>query len=625
MDIEAPFRTVPYRRRRSVRARVLQWSLVAAALVALAVTGLGFLFAGSSDTLPVGLRIAGTDVGGLTVGEATKLLESRSRAVYGVPVVFVAGDKRWRISSRRLELKVDWRAAVEAARERGDGFGPVQGLRRLGVRFFGADVAPPMRVYEPALGYHLARMARGVNEPSRPAALRLRGLEPVVVPERRGIALHRAAAEDVVVRALAGFARRHAVQLPVRVDRPAVTAADLRPVAAKARRAVSAPVRISLGKTRWRLPRWRIARLLELPSGGSRTLAIGGPAADAYFGRLGRRTDRPARDAEFAVRPDGTVRVVPHATGRRLDVEATARAILAAALSRNARAAVVTVSAVAPERTTAQANAMGVRRLVAGYETTYGGDANRLHNVRLVAELIDGALIPPGKVFSFNTTTGERTAEKGFLEAPVIINGELQTGLGGGVCQVSTTVFNAAYEAGLPIVERTNHSLYISHYPQGRDATVNYPDLDLRFTNDTGRWLLLRTFVGSSSLVVNLYGAPTGRRVETETAPLVVTGEPSTRRVRDPSLYRGQLVVDDHGEPSRATSVRRRVYNRSGKLIGEATWHSSYRAEPKIVRVGTKRRAQAATKPKGEAKQQPTTTTAGTTTTPGATTTTPAP
>ena len=104
----------------------------------------------------------------------------------------------------------------------------------------------------------------------------------------------------------------------------------------------------------------------------------------------------------------------------------------------------------------------------------------------------------------------------------MIINGELQTGLGGGVCQVSTTVFNAAYEAGLKITARTNHALYISHYPLGRDATVNYPDTDLRFVNDTKHWLLLRTFVGSSSLTVNLYGTSPHRKVVSETAPLAV-------------------------------------------------------------------------------------------------------
>ena len=125
---------------------------------------------------------------------------------------------------------------------------------------------------------------------------------------------------------------------------------------------------------------------------------------------------------------------------------------------------------------------MGITGVVSSYTTTYGGTPGRLNNVQLVAELIDGTLIAPGGTFSFNGTTGERTAAKGFQEAPVIINGELQNGLGGGICQVSTTVFNAAFEAGLPITARTNHALYISHYPLGRDATVNYPDLDLKFS-----------------------------------------------------------------------------------------------------------------------------------------------
>src|SRR3989449_8640388 len=204
---------------------------------------------------------------------------------------------------------------------------------------------------------------------------------------------------------------------------------------------------------------------------------------------------------------------------------------------------------------------MGITGIVGSYETLYGGDANRIHNVQLVAHLVDDKLIAPGATFSFNGATGERSAEKGFLEAPVIINGELKTGLGGGVCQVSTTVFNAAYEAGLPITARTNHALYISHYPQGRDATVNYPDVDLKFVNDTGRWLLLRTWVGSSSLTVALYGTPMNRRIVSDVGPLKVTGPPPVKRVVDPSLAPGEKVVDVSGQPSRSTSVRRRVYS----------------------------------------------------------------
>jgi vancomycin resistance protein YoaR len=231
---------------------------------------------------------------------------------------------------------------------------------------------------------------------------------------------------------------------------------------------------------------------------------------------------------------------------------------------------------------------MGITGVVGSYETFYGGDPNRIHNVQLVAHLIDGTLIAPGATFSFNGTTGERSAQKGFLEAPVIVNGELQTGLGGGVCQVSTTVFNAAYVAGLPITARTNHALYISHYPLGRDATVDYPDIDLKFVNDTRRWLLLRTWVGSSSLTVGLYGMPVHRRVESIAQPLRVVAPPPVQRTVDATLKPGQVVVDDPGVPAQSTSVERKVYAAGGRLLSDQTFYSSYRAEPKIVRVGPK-------------------------------------
>jgi vancomycin resistance protein YoaR len=624
VDVDAGFRTVPLRRRRSLRMRALLWGLAAVLAAGLTIVAVGFAFAGSATTLPEGTRIGEVDVGGLSVSDATALLQRRAHLVADVPVTFTGGDRRWRITPRRLEVQVDWTAAVEAARQRGDGFGPVQGLRRLGVRFFGAEVAPRTRVYAPALTFYLDKIQHSLAREPRDAAIRLSGLRPVIVPAREGVTLDRNAADDVVVRALAGFARRRPVALPVRVHQPRVRAAALQRTLAQTRLALSAPVRLQFGERRWRLPRWRVAQLLELPSDGARRVRIGGLAAERYFERLGSRiVDEPV-DAGFVVSPDGTVRVVPGKPGRELDVSATSAALLAAALSRTDRLASLTVVNAPPERTTAQAKAMGIHELVAGYETIYGGDANRVHNVQLVAQLIDGALIAPGKTFSFNDTTGERSAEKGFLEAPVIVNGELQTGLGGGVCQVSTTVFNAAFEAGLPITARTNHALYISHYPQGRDATVNYPDTDLRFVNDTGHWLLLRTFVGSSSLVVNLYGTPTGRRVEATTGALNVTGAPLVKRISDPALPKGKQVVEESGQPSRSTSVTRMVYAPTGKVRSRTTWYSSYRAEPEVVRVGAKAPAKRKEKDKDKAAAPGTTTTTPTTST-DATTTTPAP
>ena len=122
----------------------------------------------------------------------------------------------------------------------------------------------------------------------------------------------------------------------------------------------------------------------------------------------------------------------------------------------------------------------------------------------------------------------------------------------------------------------------------GRDATVNYPDIDLTFSNDTGAWLLLRTFVNAGSLTVNLYGAPQDRRVETETAPLTVSGKVPIERTRDPELTKGRRVVDEVGVPPRETNVVRRVYDSGGELLFENTWRSYYVGEPRKVRVGTK-------------------------------------
>src|SRR4029077_94992 len=293
--------------------------------------------------------------------------------------------------------------------------------------------------------------------------------------------------------------------------------------------------------------------------------------------------NRAPRNADFAVSSDGSVHVLPSAPGLALDVPRSAPRMLAAARRLRARAATLALDQAQPKRTTAQAQAMGITGTVGTFETVYGGIANRIHNVQLVAHLVDHKLIAPGATFSFNGTTGERSAAKGFLEAPVIVNGELQTGLGGGVCQVSTTVFNAAYEAGLPITARTNHALYISHYPLGRDATVDYPGVDLKFVNDTKHWLLLRTYVGSSSLTVALYGAPQHRRVESITTPLRVVAQPPLVKTVDATLAPGDVVVDDYGAPAQTTSVERKVYAPSGKLLSAATWYSSYRSSPKII------------------------------------------
>jgi vancomycin resistance protein YoaR len=552
---------------------------------------LGLAFAGSPERLPAGSQIAGVDVSGLTAGQARSLLEQRSRSLANVPVLFTAAGKRWRVKPSAVVVDVDWGAAVEAAQRQGEGFGPLRGLKRLGVRVFGGEVVPTSRVYQSAVDAYMGRFARGVDEASVEPSLVLRGSEPEIVPGRNGRLLDRAAAENVFIQALTALSRK-AVAVPLKVDRTQLTTQDLVGAKVKAETALSAPVDVAYGPGRWHLTVAKITRLLELPSNGDTELRLAGTRADHFFSHLKKRVDNAPKDASFAVGARNIVRVVPAQPGRTLDMQATTRNLMAALLSPTTRKADLAVATAAPERTTRDARTMGITGLVGAYETFYGGVANRIHNVQLVAHLIDDHFIAPNEEFSFNATTGERSESKGFLEAPVIINGELKTGLGGGVCQVSTTTFNAAYEAGLPITDRTNHALYISHYPQGRDATVNYPDTDLKFVNDTGHWLWLRTFVTSSSLTVALYGTPQHREVQSEVSPLVVTGQPPVKRVPDPNLTVGTTALDEFGSPSRSTSVRRKVFSSSGKLLYDHTWYSAYSAEPRVIRYGTKPKAE---------------------------------
>lgn len=581
------------------------WQSVLASLLLLAsLAGLfGAAYAGSPARLAEGVTIAGIDVGGMRPAEARALLRGRAARLERVPVVFVAGSSRWAITPHRLGVEADWDAAVAAARRQGEGFGPFRGLRRAKVRVFGANIAPPAGAYAPALDYQLEQLALEIDRPHREAAIVLKGLEPILVRGQAGRKLQRERAAATMVGALASLTRAP-TPLPVVFDPPRVSAAALRPALAQARTALSAPIRLERGKTWWRLRPPRIATLLALPRDGTRTLSIGGPGADDWFARFSKRVAADPVDAGFVLQGDGTVGIRPHLDGLALDVEATGTSLLKAALraSPNRRVASAVVATKGPSLTTAEAQRLGITRSLASYSTAYSGTADRIHNLRLAVSLIDGTLVAPGETFSLNERVGERTVERGFRTAPVIVGDEYEEAVGGGTSQVATTVFNAAWEAGVKILERAPHSLYISRYPLGRDATVNYPDLDLVFRNDTGNWIVVFGGAGSSGISITIAGTPTGRRVaSTVTSPLSITGPVPVKRIRDPQLLVGKRVVEEEGAPPRSVTVTRTVYNADGSVLYDEVWRTNYRGEKRVVRVGTKK-----AEPKKPPKDEPT-------------------
>jgi vancomycin resistance protein YoaR len=569
----------------------------------------GVLFAGSPERIPAGVTLAGVNVGGLTAEQAEAKLRNRAAELASVPVVFRAEQTRWAITPQQLEVRVDWKAAVAEALAVGEGPLPLRGLKRVKVRVFGEDLEPHADYFEAGLAYRVNDMSRRIERPAREASIVLRRLEPVVVPAEAGRELVREDAKSIVISALAGF-ERTSVALPVRVDEPEVTAARLEPVADQVRIALSAPIRFRLRDTQLTIGPAQLAPLLDLPRDGRTQLLVGGPEAARFFRNLARGVARTPVSATFEPLAGGRVRVVPGHNGRALDIEASGRSLLAGALSTSRREAELVVGTVEPRLTTDEARAFRISRLLSAYRTAYSGSYDRIRNLQLATAALDGTLIGPGKEFSFNREVGPRTEEKGYRPAPVIINGEYKDGVGGGVSQVATTVFNAVWDAGLKITGRTAHALYISRYPLGRDATVNYPEIDLRFRNDTKGWIYIRARYDDTGIAIMLLGRPTNRRVVSVAGELEEIGPPEIERELDPTLFVGQRVTEDLGEPARAVTVTRTVYVGDDVLYQE-TWHTTYRSEPKIVRVGTMPKP---TETKPPPPPPPTTTTRTTTT-----------
>jgi vancomycin resistance protein YoaR len=600
---DSPIFSSTSRRRSRSRSTVVTVVLCGAGLVVLAVL-VGLAYAGSRQKLAEGTRVAGVDVGGLSRQAAVSRLDTQFVAVSAEPVTFTSEDETFSFAANQLAVEPDWGAAVAAAGRAGDGFGPIRGFRRLHTRFFGAEVLPRLAVSNAALEFALDGITTQIDRDPRSAALVRRGLRIETVPERVGSRLEREAAAEVIVRALGQLGRSGApVALPVVVAAPDVTAEMLAPASRRARTAIAAPVFLKGPGRSWRLPRRRIAALLDLPSAGVVQIAFAGAAADAYFRALSQRVGTPPKDAQFDVSGE-SVQVVPARDGVELDVPATARALLRATTRRANRIAQLVVVRATPERTTREALAMGIDRRMASYKTYNSGTADRITNLRLGVQELDGTLVQPGSTFSLNEAIGERTAERGFRSAPVIIGTGFAEEVGGGTSQVATTVFNAAWEAGLRITERNPHSLYISRYQLGRDATVYWPSLDLKFVNDTKDWVLVKGFAEGDGISIAIYGGE-NRRVDSSPGTFTVTGRAPVERVKDPKLAKGKTVVEEEGSAPSRTSVTRTIYGAGGKLIRTETWNTSYKGETRIIRVGTKVPKPKAKPPAGETTEPP--------------------
>lgn len=321
---------------------------------------------------------------------------------------------------------------------------------------------------------------------------------------------------------------------------------------------------------------------------------------EEYLDSIAKVIDRSARDATLRYENGKVVEFTSAQDGQKLD-RVQAHALISQELKKAVANDNLTISVKLPVNVTnakianVEINNLGIRELVGSGVSYFSGSiANRVHNIGLGSSLINGVLVKPGETFSFLEYVGGVTAEQGFRQAYVIKSGRTVLDDGGGICQVSTTVFRAALNSGLPILERTAHAYRVSYYEQkgfkaGLDATIFSPTVDLKFKNDTNKYLLIQTTVNNaqSRLQVDIYGTRDGRTVEL-TEPVISNVRPAPEPLYqdEPTLQKGIVKQVDFAA-SGATSIFSRKVYKDGDLVINESFKSVFRPWQAVFLVGT--------------------------------------
>lgn len=464
------------------------FSLVGLGLIAVFLL-VGFVVTGMR--MPAHATVGGIDVSGMTPGQARVKVERELGRRTSEPIAVVHGDRTISVDPVRAGLQVDVDASVRGA----GGFHSVNPLRmvRLGL---GEEKAPlVIAAHTDDLKAAVEEVANSVDQPPVEPLVTFDGTEPRVRKPKPGIVVDQPAAADAIRSA---YLVSNKVVLPMKKARPAVGQRRL-DIAMKriVEPAISGPVTVVIGDQKISLPVSAYAPALSVRVVGVALRPHIDPKALAE--PLTSATTGIAREAVNATVTieHGKPVVVPAkpGVGLRPD-EMAAKLIPAITQSGAARSVVVESKVVPPEFTTEDAKKLGITQKVSEFVTYFPYAHYRNVNQSRAAELIDGTILKPGDTFSLNDTVGERDEANGFVKGIVIGEGAVyREQFGGGVSQVATTVYNAAFFAGLEDVEHHPHLFYIGRYPLGREATVWYGQLDLRFKNTLDSGLLIHAWV----------------------------------------------------------------------------------------------------------------------------------
>ena len=471
--------------------RVIPWLLFGLLVLFAGIYAATYYYTG--DRIPRGTSVNGIKVGGMLPKDAeAKLAEGLGgRAAEAITVS--AEGKQATLRPPASGFAVDVPATVDRTLRE-----PSWDPRVMWDYFAGGhEVDAVVSVNESSLDEAVAAFAETVDVAPVEGAVTFAGGEARARYPEVGLKVDREAAADEVRSAFLRGEPDDVVELPTEVARATVTkAAVSEAMDTFANPAVSAPVVVRLAGRKVTLQPEEFTPALSMEANGARlTPQIDRARLLAVLGPKLQPATRPPQDATVRI-VAGRPRVVPARNGLTFDRDEVAADFLKV-LPNTGSARLLAVRSVAspPDMSTADARRLGITERVSGFTTRFPYAAYRNINIGRAAQLLDGTLVKPGETFSLNATIGERTAANGFTKGFIIADGVFREDFGGGVSQVATTTFNAAFFAGLEDVEHKAHSFYIDRYPVGREATVVWPYVDLKFKNTTPYGVLIRSSI----------------------------------------------------------------------------------------------------------------------------------
>ncbi|MDX2075493.1 MAG: VanW family protein [bacterium] len=569
-----------------------------------------------NDRITPGVYVNGVDLGGMTRSQAITALSQWFTYADNTVFTFRHADQIWQFTAGELGVSFDAEETVNQALAVNNNPSAFRALVDQASAWFGGKSIAPILRYDPNIAHQqLMQIAQQVNRPAQNAHLELQGTQLITAPAQTG----RTMDVDMTLAQLSPYLQNlyggAELQLVVQETLPAL--ADVSQIAQQLEAVFSAPIQLTaqgingepLGP--WTISTDQLAALvtLELVDNGDGTFTYI-PKIDMSAFAQSLETLAPGliglpKDGRFHF-DDATGALVvirPSISGRTLNVEATLSALEQAVFSRDNRVVPMVFDlTLARYHDNITAQELGITQMVGEATTLFtGSGANRVHNITLGASLYDGIILAPDEELSFNAILGDVSLEAGFVESKVISGERTINGIGGGICQVSTTLFRAAINGGYWINERSGHAYRVGFYelnsPPGLDAAIWTPDQNFRFVNDTPYHMLIEAevFPDRNEIQFRLYSTNPGRIVEilpptiqNETAPLPARYEVNY------DLQPGQIVQVDWAVGGADVTTVRLIKDLQGNVVRTdrvfthyEAWGAIYQVAPGDSRLNT--------------------------------------